>query len=155
MSARFNLQCILKFSLSPLIFSAFIIPLWACLGKSTGHLESVKFQQYYVVGEQLYNKNCSNCHQKSGEGLGLLYPPLSKSDFMDNNVEKVFCLMKYGVSGEISVNALHYNKPMPGIPSLTELEIAELSTYIYNTWGHHKGIIETEQVVQVINACEQ
>ena len=35
------------------------------------HTSSPKFEQYYVQGEQLYLKNCSNCHQKTGTGLGL------------------------------------------------------------------------------------
>jgi mono/diheme cytochrome c family protein len=108
-----------------------------------------------VQGEQLYIKNCSNCHQKSGAGLGLLYPPLNKSDFMEKNPEKVFCLMKYGVNGNMLINGSAYNKNMPGIPSLTELEIAEISTYIFNTWDHNKGIIETNEVMKAINNCMQ
>jgi cytochrome c551 len=133
---------------------ALILPLVSCLGK-LGKPQSVKFQQYYVQGEQLYVKNCSNCHQKSGEGLGLLYPPLNKSDFMEKNPEKVFCLMKYGISGPMVVNGQDYNKKMPGVPSLTELEIAEIATYVYNSWSHEMGIVETEQVTKVIEACRQ
>ena len=140
------LQAIVFFCLGGLLF--------ACLGKA-GKPESVKFQQYYVQGEQLYLKNCSNCHQKSGEGLGLLYPPVSKSDYMDANIEKVFCLMKYGINEKITVNGREYNKAMPGVPALTELEIAEIATYIYNTWQHNKGLIETSEVQKAIEACNQ
>jgi len=140
-----------KFCVTPVIF-CFTVFLFSCLGKP-GKSESVKFQQYYVQGEQLYIKNCSNCHQKSGAGLGLLYPPINVSNFMEKNPEKVFCLMKYGISGEMEVNGRIYNKPMPGVPSLTELEIAEISTYIFNTWDHSKGIIETNEVTQAISHC--
>ena len=72
---------------------------------------------------------------------------------MDKNSEKVFCLMKYGIKGEILVNGLSYNKAMPGVPSLTELEIAEISTYLYNFGDHHQGIIETEVVLKSIQNC--
>jgi cytochrome c551 len=112
-----------------------------------------KFQQYFVEGEQLYQTHCSNCHQKNGKGLGLVYPPLGPSDYMDTNPEKVMCLMKRGISGEITVNGKSYNQAMPGIPSLTELEIAEISTFIYNSWGHEKGLIEVNSVSKGLKGC--
>ncbi len=112
-----------------------------------------KFQQYFVEGEQLYLKRCSNCHQKDGKGLGLVYPPLSPSDFMDQNLEEVICMIKKGRKGEIMVNGSMYNQPMPGVPSLTELEIAEIATYIYNTWGHEKGLVEVSAVRNALQRC--
>ena len=33
-------------------------------------------------GYQLYEKNCSNCHQTDGSGLAQLYPPLINADFI-------------------------------------------------------------------------
>lgn len=113
-----------------------------------------KFQQYYVQGEQLYIKNCSNCHQKNGTGLGLVYPPLHTSDFMDSHFKEVVCLMKYGREGELMVNGKSFNKAMKGVPSLTDLEIAEIATYIYNTWGREKGMVETARVSEIIATCE-
>lgn len=112
-----------------------------------------KFQQYFVEGEQLYLKNCSNCHQKNGKGLGLVYPPLAPSDFMEKNFEEVICLMKKGKIGSMVVNGNEFRQPMPGIPTLTELEVAEIATYIYNSWGHQRGIVEVRQVSPVLKAC--
>jgi cytochrome c551 len=113
-----------------------------------------KFQQYYVQGEQLYLKNCSNCHQKKGGGLGRLYPPLNKSDYMDQHFEEVICIMRNGVGGELHVNGKKYNKEMKGIPSLTELEIAEIATYIYNSWEHQRGMIEISTVESALKKCD-
>ena len=112
-----------------------------------------KFQQYFVEGEQQYKKNCSNCHQVNGKGLGLVYPPLAPSDFMDKNFEEVICMMKKGRKGEMIVNGSLYNQPMPGVPALTELEIAEIATYIYNSWGHEKGLIEVKEVSRSLQPC--
>lgn len=114
--------------------------------KSENDSSSTKFQQYYLQGEQLYIKSCSNCHQKNGSGLGLLYPPLNTSDYMDNNFQEVICLMKKGKKGELIVNGKSYNKPMPGVASLTNLEIAEIATYIYNTWEHKRGIVDVSKI---------
>jgi mono/diheme cytochrome c family protein len=132
------------FSLSALSFLLF-----TCSGKN----ESPKFTQYYNQGETLYEKNCSNCHQKNGSGLGLIYPPLDTSDYMDANFAEVICLMRHGKKGELIVNGKSFNQPMPGIPTLTDLEIAEIATYIYNTWDHKRGIIDVKETSSVLKTC--
>lgn len=114
-----------------------------------------KFLQYYVQGEQLYVKHCSNCHQKTGKGLGRLYPPIANSDFVKNNFEQTLCLMKYGTQGAITVNTIEYNKPMPGVVSLTDLEVAEIATFIYNSWGDERGLIEVSKVAPVMQSCQR
>ena len=123
----------------------------ACSGNQS---ESVKFQQYFVQGQQLYQTHCSNCHQPNGTGLGLVYPPLDKSDFMKNNFQQVLCLMKYGIEGEIKVNGKTYVQPMPGVQSLTNLEIAEIATYIYNSGEHAHGLIDVLKVNQLMQSCD-
>jgi cytochrome c551 len=113
-----------------------------------------KLTQYTRQGEELYLKHCSNCHQANGKGLGLVYPPVDVSDFVDNNLAKTICLIKYGTSGEMTVNGKSYNKAMPGVPTLTDLEIAEIATYIYNSWGRSKGIVEIRQITKILEECK-
>ena len=114
---------------------------------------SAKFSQYYVQGEKLYIRHCSNCHQLDGSGLGRVYPPLNDSDYMQKNFRDVVCLIRHGKSGELMVNGQRFNQPMPGIPSLTDLEIAEIATYIYNTWGHERGIVEVKDATAILSSC--
>lgn len=114
---------------------------------------SLKFKQYYVQGEKLYLKHCSNCHQKDGTGLGRIYPPLNKSDYMKENFSEVICLMRHGIEGELIVNGIDFNQRMPGIPTLTDLEIAEIATYIYNTWEHNRGMIDVKEVSRIVENC--
>ncbi len=131
--------------------AAYVLLLSNCT--TSEHKQATKFDQYYVQGQELYNAHCSNCHQKKGTGLGLVYPPLTTSDFMDQHFEEVVCLIKNGREGELQVNGKSYNKPMKGITSLTELEIAEITTYIYNTWSHKRGIVEVKEVSTALAAC--
>jgi cytochrome c551 len=114
-----------------------------------------KFDQYYVRGEQLYVLHCSNCHQKDGKGLGLVYPPVDDSDFMEKNFETTLCLMKYGIKGEVTVNGKVYNQAMPGVRSLTDLEVAEIATYIYNSGNHKRGLIPVLDVEKIMRDCPQ
>lgn len=122
----------------------------SCQSKS-----QVQFMQYFVQGEELYVKHCSNCHQKNGAGLGLLYPPLSKSDFMEANVQEVICLIRNGRKGELTVNGSLFDQPMPGVPSLTEIEIAEVATYIYNAWEIKRGLVDIKTVSTALSTCSE
>ena len=133
----------------PLLAFAFVALLATCRRDP----QSVKFDQYFVQGQSLYEKHCSNCHQKSGDGLALLFPPLKGSDYLMQNFDAVLCQMKYGRDGEVIVNGKSFNKKMPGIPSLTELEIAEIATFIGNEWGNKKGLTEVSTVHQALEKC--
>lgn len=72
---------------------------------------------------------------------------------MQQNFNDVICFIRHGVKGEMIVNGLQYNQPMPGIPALSDLEIAEIATYIYNTWSHDHGIIEVKDVSKILESC--
>lgn len=127
-----------------------------CTSKSeNGIVDTTKFKQYYVQGEVLYQKHCSNCHQVNGSGLGRLYPPVNQSDFMDKNQEQVICIIKYGKTGLLTVNGIEYNMEMKGNPSLTELEVAEIATYIYNSWTYSKGLIDVKETSRILAGCNK
>jgi cytochrome c553 len=138
-----------------MVMLASLTVLSACGGKTPRNDEgsSTKFHVYYVQGQKLYKEHCSNCHHADGAGLGLVYPPLNKSDFMDKNFEETICLMKNGRKGEILVNGDSYIQGMPPIPTLTNIEIAEIATYIYNSWGHKRGMVDVTDADRILEKC--
>ena len=113
-----------------------------------------KYAKYMVQGKKLYTAHCSNCHQENGDGLGKLFPPLAKSDYMLADIPRSICAIKNGLKGEIRVNGKTYNQAMPALDRLTNLEIAEISTYVYNSWGNEKGMIEIEAVEESLSNCQ-
>lgn len=112
--------------------------------------EKIKLEQYYIGGKELYEQNCANCHQKDGKGLQSLYPPIAGSDYLKDK-EKVIYIIKNGLAGEILVNGKKYNQPMPANNQLTNLDIAEVVTYIYNEWNGETKITEVKEVEKVLN----
>ncbi len=121
-----------------------------CVGCS---VPDPKLKQYLVEGERLYLQHCSNCHQPDGGGLRRVYPPIAGSDYLDANFKRVICGMKYGMEGEIKVNGVMYNQAMPGVISLTELELAELATYICDKWAKPRGVIEVKDIRPFLDSC--
>lgn len=107
---------------------------------------SNKERQYFTNGRTLYQTLCVSCHMDSGEGLGKLIPPLKSSDYLLKDVPAMSRIVKYGMKGPLTVNGTEYNQPMPGNPRLTNLEIAEVLTYISNNWGNTHGPVTIAEV---------
>ena len=140
-----------EFRFGIISFSVLLFFILSCNRPKTS--DSNKFTNYFRQGELLYTKHCSNCHQADGSGLGRLYPPLKQSDYMNENFEQVLCLMRNGIQGEVTVNGLQYNQAMPGVPTLTDLEIAEIATYIYNAWDNERGLVDVKEAERILNKC--
>lgn len=113
---------------------------------------SIKKQQYFHQGRQLYELHCSNCHQTDGSGLGLLIPPMD-STFILHNQELIACAIKNGMKGPLEVNGKLYDREMPGNDRLTDLEIAEIMTFIRTKWVKKDSLIEISTISKSLNQC--
>ncbi|HEV7349944.1 cytochrome c [Telluribacter sp.] len=139
----------------PLCFpriSTFAAGAFLALVLSCSTADELKKDQYYAEGYQLYTTHCANCHQAEGQGLANLYPPLAGSEYLADK-ERFICITRYGLSGEITVAGKTYNRPMPANPQLKDLEIAEIATYVYTTWGKDSTYTSTEMVTEVLGTC--
>ena len=131
-----------------LAISVVFVGLLACQSE-----EEIKRQRYITEGILVYKNNCANCHQAKGQGLAELYPPIAHSDYLANK-KSVICLIRYGQQGAIKVNGKTYNRPMPAQPQLSDLEVAELVTYIYNEWGNETKVTSVKNVTPILKTCD-
>lgn len=115
--------------------------------------DKIKLRQYKVQGEGLYLMHCGNCHQADGSGLGRLIPPLSKNATLSNNRNQIMCVIKYGLEGTLKIDGLEYDGKMPGNAELTNLEIAEIMTFVGNSWGNSIGIVLSSDVEKGMLTC--
>ncbi|GAB3786121.1 hypothetical protein GCM10028818_48980 [Spirosoma horti] len=116
--------------------------------------EEIKRQRYITEGILVFKNNCANCHQDKGQGVASLYPPIAGSDYLVNK-NKVICLIRYGQQDRIVVNGKAYNRPMPAQPQLSDLEVAELITYMYNEWGGETKLTNVKAVTPILNECKK
>ena len=114
----------------------------------------MKMRQYMRAGEKLYIQHCGNCHQPDGTGLGALYPPLGTADYLMKDPKATACLVKNGINGEIFVNGIQYNQAMPPHKDLTNLEIAEIITFISNSWGNKSGLHSASEIEKILQNCK-
>lgn len=116
---------------------------------------SIETAQYAVNGQKLYIQHCQNCHGNKGEGLGKLYPPLTDTKYLSENRSILACIVKNGLSGEITVNGEKYNQSMPANPQLTDTDIAYILTYITTNFSNSDSTYLTKEVKESLLKCEQ
>ncbi|EHQ29286.1 c-type cytochrome [Mucilaginibacter paludis] len=130
------------------IFMAVAIIISSCQSES-----DLNFKRYYTAGLAVYQTHCQNCHGANGEGLGALMPPLNDSVYLKNNLHNLSCSIKTGKQGGITINRKTYNQQMPAQSDLTPMEIAQVLTYINNSYGNKLGLLDDQQVEADLKRC--
>ena len=103
-------------------------------------------EQALANGERVYRVHCAACHQASGQGLGGAFPPLAGSDYLEQGHDAVIRVVLQGLRGPITVNGVDYDGVMPNLSYLSDQEVADVVTYVFNAWGHAGGVVEPGQV---------
>jgi len=100
-------------------------------------------------GKAGYLANCAACHQPNGQGLPNAFPPLAKSDYLLADPKQAIQIALKGISGPITVNGKDYNLVMPGHPHLNDDMLADILTFVLNSWGNDAGSIAAAEVAAV------
>src|SRR5690606_17113250 len=101
------------------------------------------------AGKALFAGPCSTCHQASGEGMPGVFPPLANSDYIAADPMHVPQVILHGLEGPIKVNGKEYNSIMPPMSQLTDDEVANIATYVLNSWGNPGGHVTKAQAAEI------
>ena len=110
----------------------------AVVGQATAAAEkgTLTKEEQIRAGEVLFSGTCSVCHQSNGQGLEGVFPPLAKSDFLAADIRRAIGIALNGLTGPVTVNGKAFNSVMPPMSQLTDDEIANILTYVRNSWGN-------------------
>jgi mono/diheme cytochrome c family protein len=101
-------------------------------------------------GAAAYAKGaCIACHQPTGMGLPPVFPPLAGSEWVAKSTSIAIRNILHGMQGPITVKGVPYNSMMPAVTTLSEKEIADVVTFVSNSWGN-TGPTVTEDEVKAI-----
>ena len=109
------------------------------------------FEEQIEFGKQAYMQTCFACHQAEGQGIPNAFPPLAKSDYLNADVDRAIGTVLNGLTGEITVNGEKYNSVMTKQMLSTD-DIANVLTYVYNSWGNSKKVVTKAMVDRVKNS---
>jgi mono/diheme cytochrome c family protein len=98
-------------------------------------------------GAEIYSDACSSCHLDNGIGQSRLFPPLGKDAMLQQPDSTGLTHLLLGGT-QVGVST---SRPSPlGMPSfawkLTDQEIADVSTYIRNSWGNQAAAVSAGDV---------
>lgn len=117
---------------------------------AASEIPAKSFEEQMEFGKQKYMQTCFACHQADGQGVPNAFPPLAKSDYLNADVDRAIDIVLHGKTGEITVNGKTYNSVMTQ-QMLSAEEIANVLTYVYNSWGNSGKVVTKDMVDKVKN----
>lgn len=125
--------------------------------KSIGFNVSLKGEELeqFKRGAVIFNKEgfCVTCHQADGKGLESSgFPPLNNTSWVIGNEERLIKLTLKGLLGPIVVNEKKYPGQVPMTPfggMLNDQEIADVLTYVRNSFGNKGAAVSAKKVEQI------
>lgn len=97
-------------------------------------------------GKIVYSVSCLPCHQADGGGVPNLNPPLIKTKQVLGDKKQLINIVLNGLSGEIEVDGETYHNVMPPQNSLTDQQIADVLTYVRNSFKNKAVAVKASEV---------
>lgn len=96
-------------------------------------------------GKKVYETYCLACHQQDGSGVPNMTPGLSKTTWVTGDKTKLVQVILKGMKG-VEVDGETYDNVMAAHDYLTDQEIADVTTYIRNSFENKASMITPAEV---------
>ena len=92
-------------------------------------------------GQKVFESTCIVCHQKNGGGVPRLNPPLIKTKYVLGDKSQLAQIVLKGLNQPIEIEGETYNNVMPSFAQLTDEQIADVLTYVRNSFGNKASAV--------------
>ena len=100
-------------------------------------------------GKKNYMLICVACHQPTGAGLAPVFPPLTKSPYVNGSPERFASIILKGNAGPFTVDGKPFNQIMPAQEAaLTDEKIAAVITFVRANFGNTSGPVTAAVVTE-------
>jgi mono/diheme cytochrome c family protein len=100
-------------------------------------------------GKKVYEQHCLTCHQVDGNGVPMMNPPLVKTKWVLGNKKQLVGIVLKGLNNEIEIDGQTFSNPMPSQAHLTDQEIADVLTFVRNSFGNKASAVAVSDVKAV------
>jgi len=128
-----------------LIFCMVILP---ALLKAQGNHCAVKKTPYRLSmdsGKKIYSVQCLTCHQADGLGVSNMNPPLNGKGILGDK-KKLIAIVIKGLATHEEIDGQTYQNVMPAHPEMKDQDIADVLTYIRNSFGNKASSVKVSEV---------
>ena len=100
-------------------------------------------------GKMVYTNVCLACHMAGGGGVQNMNPPLIKTSYVLGSKTTLIKIVLNGFNEDVKINGQTYSNAMTPHADLTDLQIADVLTYVRNSFGNKASAVKVAQVTQV------
>lgn len=98
-------------------------------------------------GKQVYATTCLACHQLDGGGVPHLNPPLDgASGVVSKDKARLVRIVLKGFDTREELDGEYYSNNMAAHTDLSNQQIADVLTYIRNSWSNKAGAVTVAEV---------
>jgi len=106
-------------------------------------------QQSKTTGEKIFKKYCISCHMADGSGVPHMNPPLIQTKYVLGEKEDLIKIILNGI-GNVEINGETYTNKMPPLKKiLKDQQIADVLTYVRNSFGNKAPAVTVTEVKAV------
>jgi len=100
-------------------------------------------------GKVVYVATCQTCHQVDGGGVPRMNPPLIKTKYVLGDKKELITILLKGKNDPIEIDDDEFHNPMPPQPTLTDQQIADVLTFVRNSFGNKASAVTPTEVKNV------
>jgi len=106
-------------------------------------------------GAQVYGNTCVACHGLDAKGVEGAFPPLAGSEWITGDPSAAIRIVLHGLTGPITVGGVAYDSVMAPVLGLSDADIANVLTYLRQSFGHDAAPVADTEVRAVRGATRQ
>ena len=103
--------------------------------------------QNLIKGKKIFETRCLVCHQADGGGVPNMNPPLDGATGVNGkDIVRMVTIITKGYDERVAIDGMYYNNAMTANPDLKADAIADVLSYIRNSWSNKAGLVTVAQV---------
>lgn len=122
----------------------------ACLQAQVKHHKTRSHLALSIAnGKKVYVQNCLTCHQADGTGVATMNPPLIKTSYVLGDKPTLIKIVLNGFNEDVQINGQTYSNTMTPHATMTDQEIADVLTYVRNSFTNKASSVSVALVKNV------
>ena len=106
-------------------------------------------------GKKVYDQYCMPCHMQDGTGVPRLNPPLVKTSYVLGDKKTIIEIVIKGFDAQVEIEGEYYQNAMAPHDFLTDEQIADVATYVRNSFGNKAPVVVPSDVKAVRAALKK
>jgi mono/diheme cytochrome c family protein len=113
--------------------------------KQSNNVQQPAIKSSIAAGKLVYMQYCLSCHMADGGGVQNMNPPLINTSYINGDKATLVSVVLKGISQQ-EVDGERYSNVMASFNHLSDKQVADVLTYIRNSYGNKKSAVTITDV---------